>query len=175
MEMFVIAIVAVIAFAAVLYPLMKRRDGAADDHDEFDGPAAPAPPATRAPKPVRAEKRAPRRVEPPADVARPEVDVEAGEGVVPPMAAGPATPVAPVGLTPEQAPEQASEQAPEKTPRPRSASPGGSGLEDEVARYRAALRAGTICRKCGEANPPESRFCADCGGPLPLTESKEFD
>ena len=31
------------------------------------------------------------------------------------------------------------------------------------ARYREALRAGTVCEHCTFANPPGSRFCADCG------------
>lgn len=41
-----------------------------------------------------------------------------------------------------------------------------SAIEAEVARYRAALRANTICPACLEANPPESRYCADCGRSL---------
>lgn len=36
-------------------------------------------------------------------------------------------------------------------------------VEAEVARYRAALRAGTLCGRCGRANPEDSRFCAECG------------
>jgi hypothetical protein len=39
-------------------------------------------------------------------------------------------------------------------------------LETAVARYREALRAGTVCVRCVFANPPGSRFCADCGRPL---------
>jgi hypothetical protein len=39
-------------------------------------------------------------------------------------------------------------------------------LAAEVARYRTALRAGTVCKRCKEANPPGSRFCADCGRAL---------
>ncbi|HEY8484100.1 MAG TPA: hypothetical protein VIL13_05765 [Longimicrobiales bacterium] len=41
--------------------------------------------------------------------------------------------------------------------------PDDAALEAEVARYREALRAGTICRRCRYANPGGSRFCADCG------------
>lgn len=40
-------------------------------------------------------------------------------------------------------------------------------IEADVGRYREALRAGTVCTRCREANPPGSRFCADCGRPLP--------
>jgi hypothetical protein len=38
-----------------------------------------------------------------------------------------------------------------------------SRLEAEVARYRQAIRAGALCRRCHEANPRGSRFCAECG------------
>jgi len=46
-------------------------------------------------------------------------------------------------------------------------------LEAEVARYREALRAGTVCVRCTFANPPGSRFCADCGRPLAEPEADE--
>ena len=36
-------------------------------------------------------------------------------------------------------------------------------VEAEVSRYRAALRGGTLCARCGRANPQDSRFCAECG------------
>jgi hypothetical protein len=39
-------------------------------------------------------------------------------------------------------------------------------LETEILRYRGALRDGTLCRRCGEANPGGSRFCANCGRAL---------
>lgn len=39
-------------------------------------------------------------------------------------------------------------------------------LEREVARYRLALRAGTLCSACGGANEPGSRYCGECGAPL---------
>jgi hypothetical protein len=45
--------------------------------------------------------------------------------------------------------------------------PDDAALEHEVARYRQALRAGTVCVRCRFANPPEGRFCADCGKRLP--------
>jgi hypothetical protein len=168
MEMFIIAIVAIVAFAAALYPLMKGRGSAAGDADEFAGadvvPPAAAP-TTRAPKPVRVEgppaaeaPQSPGAPEAGEGLHPPEADPVTGEGIVPPMAAGPATPVAPIGL-PHDAPASTSDDE----------------REQQVARYRAALRAGTICRKCGEANVPESRFCADCGAALPLAESHEFE
>jgi hypothetical protein len=43
---------------------------------------------------------------------------------------------------------------------------GEPGLRAEVDRYREALRAGTLCDRCGQANAPGSRFCAECGRPL---------
>jgi hypothetical protein len=39
-------------------------------------------------------------------------------------------------------------------------------IDREVGRYRDALRAGTVCSRCAQANPPGSRFCSDCGRPL---------
>ncbi len=48
-------------------------------------------------------------------------------------------------------------------------------VEEEIARYRDAVRADTVCRRCGQANPPASRFCHECGKTLPVTDSEEFD
>lgn len=51
--------------------------------------------------------------------------------------------------------------------RPRTAA--GPFLEDdeaierEVARYREALRARTLCVRCHFPNPAGSSYCADCG------------
>lgn len=39
-------------------------------------------------------------------------------------------------------------------------------LEREIAAYRIALRAGTLCDQCGSANVEEALFCATCGAPL---------
>jgi hypothetical protein len=46
-------------------------------------------------------------------------------------------------------------------------------LEESVLLYREALRSGTVCTYCTQANPAGSRFCMDCGRPLvnaPRTE-----
>ena len=48
-------------------------------------------------------------------------------------------------------------------------------VEQEVERYRAALRADTVCKRCGQANPPGSRFCYECGRRLATTDAEEFD
>lgn len=137
MEWLVVAVIALVAFAAVLVPLFRRRAGGGEA-DEFDaGPLGSRP--------------------------------ETGDGVIPPMAAGPATPVAPSGATAPDAPAEPT------VPDAQRESADRDGLEREVARYRSAIRAGTLCRKCGAANPPESRFCAECGAGLPLTEAREFE
>lgn len=39
-------------------------------------------------------------------------------------------------------------------------------LEADLARYRAAVAAGTVCPRCKLANDPGSRFCAECGDQL---------
>lgn len=39
-------------------------------------------------------------------------------------------------------------------------------LESDLERYRLALREDTLCRHCRAANPPGSRFCAECGREL---------
>ncbi|HLU25785.1 MAG TPA: zinc ribbon domain-containing protein [Longimicrobiales bacterium] len=36
-------------------------------------------------------------------------------------------------------------------------------IEREILRYRAAVRAGTVCRRCRQANPEGSRYCSECG------------
>lgn len=38
-----------------------------------------------------------------------------------------------------------------------------AAIDEEVERYRSALRAGTLCAQCRFANPAGSRYCADCG------------
>ena len=36
-------------------------------------------------------------------------------------------------------------------------------LNEQVARYRDAIRRGTLCDRCLNGNPPGSQFCSDCG------------
>lgn len=36
-------------------------------------------------------------------------------------------------------------------------------IEREILRYRIAVRAGTVCRRCRQANPEGSRYCSECG------------
>ena len=39
-------------------------------------------------------------------------------------------------------------------------------LEADIRRYREALEADTVCARCRHANPPDARFCAECGRAL---------
>ncbi|HSJ16445.1 MAG TPA: zinc ribbon domain-containing protein [Longimicrobiales bacterium] len=50
----------------------------------------------------------------------------------------------------------------------------GSELELEIARYREAIQAGTLCGRCGSANGTDARFCLDCGAKLPVEDEREF-
>ncbi len=44
--------------------------------------------------------------------------------------------------------------------------PDAETLEQDLARYRAAVAAGTVCPRCRAANAEGSRFCAECGRDL---------
>ncbi len=46
-------------------------------------------------------------------------------------------------------------------------------LEREIAAYRVALRAGTLCDRCGSANVAEALFCATCGKSLESEREEE--
>lgn len=140
MEMLIIGLVAIVAFAAVLIPLFRRGTTSSRDGEEFSAGEAAGTPT-------------------PDSVL--SADPETGDGVVPPLASGPATPVAP---TASAADDPAV-----------AAAAGEDELELEIQRYRAALRAGTICNKCGQANPADSAFCFECGAQLPLSEAREFE
>jgi len=48
-------------------------------------------------------------------------------------------------------------------------------VEDEIMRYRAAVRADTLCVRCGQANPPGSKYCCECGRTLPVVDVQEFE
>lgn len=48
-------------------------------------------------------------------------------------------------------------------------------IEVDVRTYREAMRAGTLCVRCGLANSEGSRFCAECGRPLPGASKPEAE
>lgn len=119
MEMLVIAVIAVVAFAAVLVPLFRRRPGYGDEREFENIPSAL--PATQKSEPTS----------PAAEPTTP-ADVDA-------------------------------------------AATDDDELELEVKRYRAAVRAHTVCSKCGQANPADSSFCFECGAALPRADAREFE
>ena len=122
MEMLAIAVVAIVAFAAVLLPLLRRGGRSVADDREWD--------------------------------AGEPLDESVAEETAQQVASG------------------------RETPAPLPDDPGTDAADDrierEVLRYREALRAGTLCVRCGQANPPGSAYCADCGKRLPLADAKEF-
>ncbi len=120
MDTFVIAFIAIVAFAAVLVPLMRRGTRSTADQREF---------------------------------AISDDDVAADEATASPMRSDADVAVQMSVL------REVSDDA----------------IEREVLRYRAALRAGTLCPRCGQANPADSAFCSDCGRKLPLADAKEFE
>jgi hypothetical protein len=120
MEIAVIIVLGIVAFAFVLYPLFRNGPGGAADAREFEvAPPSPQVPAAAA-----------------------DAEEEAGVGELQPAAPGTA---------PETDPEDA--------------------VAREVSRYRAALRAGTICPRCAQANPAGSHFCFECGSVLAGAEA----
>lgn len=125
MEMLVIGVVALAAFAAVLLPLFRRRPGVGDE-TEFENI-------------------------PPADTQAAGSTSETGS-----------------------ADAGAGSAAPDVTHRP-PARADEDAIEAEVMRYRGAVRAGTVCRKCGQANPVDSAYCYECGARLPIADAKEFE
>jgi hypothetical protein len=48
-------------------------------------------------------------------------------------------------------------------------------VETEVQQYREALKEGTLCDRCGTANAAGSRFCGECGRPLPGLKTREAE
>lgn len=125
MELLVIAVIALVAFAAVLIPLFRTKPGG--DDSEFTVADTRLAPQQPLPDPALA-----------------------------PMASGPVPAAA--DLTPHETEFQTEDD-----------------VEREILRYRAAVRAGTLCRRCGQANPADSAFCFECGAALPRADAKEFE
>lgn len=68
--------------------------------------------------------------------------------------------------------EGGTEELPQAAPppaapaRPLGAASADAATEQEILRFREALRARTICPACSTANPPGSKFCRECGEAL---------
>ncbi len=56
---------------------------------------------------------------------------------------------------------------------PRAQDAVADDLEQEIAAYRAALRAGTLCDRCGSPNLEVALFCAACGRQLESERGEE--
>lgn len=157
MEMLVIGVITIVAFAAVLIPLFRRRPGVGDAR-EFEGvPDASSGAASTGDGPVSSAANAA-----PADAASADT---------------PANLTPPATATNDALGDRAARKTGADDAQGLTAVPGAGvdELELEVMRYRTAVRAGTVCRKCGQANPAESMFCFDCGERLPRDEAKEFE
>lgn len=59
------------------------------------------------------------------------------------------------------------------SPREQAAHRVEDDLEREIATYRIALRSGTLCHGCGNANVAEALFCATCGTRLESEREEE--
>ncbi|MBX6363145.1 MAG: hypothetical protein IRZ00_04695 [Gemmatimonadetes bacterium] len=152
-----IVIVAAAAVAAVFYPLVTGRGSAAPgdlDPPEYGTGSQHPEPSLEAPRPADPAPTAGVPASAPGDAssARPSPAVsDAPAATAVEAAADPGAPVV---------------AAPRDAPRNRAAV--DDELEAEVLRYREALRAGTVCDYCRQANPPGSRFCFECGQPLEM-------
>lgn len=142
MEMLVIAVIAVVAFAAVLVPLFRRRPGYGDESEFENIPSAnPARAAAPSPRPTTTPEAESTKSD--AQSTKPDA-------------------------------ESTKSDAESTSPAPDAASTDDE-LELEVQRYRAAVRADTICAKCGQANPADSTYCFECGAGLPRADAREFE
>jgi len=116
MQYVIVVLIAALAVALVMLPLLRRQRGAAAG--DMDATPLP-PPVARAPQPVVAG-------------APGETDAEEMPIVASPLP-------------------------------PRRPGTELSATEEDVLRYREALRAHTICQFCSAASPPGSKYCKECG------------
>ncbi len=93
-------------------------------------------------------------------------------------------PTVPRPSAPQPPGESGAEELPQAAPPPAGPArplgarkPGGavgdSATEEEILRYREALRARTICGYCSTANPPGSKYCKECGERLKAEDARQ--
>ena len=144
MQYIIVAILVLAAVALVIVPLVRTpRDAGAGDID--------------APEPQRRREDV---AEPPVAPAPPEPRHTPEPALQPPGEAG-------AEELPQAAPPPAAPA------RPLGAASSDPGTEEEILRYREALRARTICPACSTANPPGSKFCKECGEALTAAGGSE--
>ncbi len=168
MQYAIIALVVLVAAAVVIVPLVRAPRGtAAGDMDELpadekDMSGTPWPgegPRTGDIGPSDPETAG----YPPDRVAAPP----------PPEPRTTPEPTVPRPSAPQPPGESGAEELPQAAPppagptRPLGGKTGGAvadaATEEEILRYREALRARTICGYCSTANPPGSKYCKECG------------
>ncbi len=179
MQYVIIALVVAVALAAVIVPLVHGpRSPAHGDLDplprsDADHPGAGTPlgePRTAGfppERPVQPPPPEPRTTpEPTVSPEGPQPPGEADVEELPVSAPPPPGPVQPLGASAAGRVGVAT-ASPSVTLRPRESGARAAGAtspeEEAVLRYREALRAGTVCPACMQANPPGSAYCMECG------------
>jgi len=171
MQYLIVVLIVLAAAALVIVPLVRAPRGAgagdldAPEEGNVTGPeteggapragrraddVGPAQPETAGFPPTR--RTAP---PPPTPVTSPEPSVPPPSAPQPPGEAG-------AEELPQSAPPPAAPARPLGAPvggRPRA----DAATEDEILRYRDALKARTVCAYCSTANPPGSKYCRECG------------
>ena len=147
MQYLIIVLIVLVAAALVIVPLVRAPRGAAvGDLDE------PAPPRER-PEEADMPDTTPERTAPPSSAPQPPGETGAEE--LPQSAPPPSAPARPLGAT-AGAGRAVADPA----------------TEEQILRYREALRARTICGYCSTANPPGSKYCKECGEQLGPDEAE---
>ncbi len=156
MQILIIVLIAAAGVAAVLVPVLRGgahydvsgdldRPEAPDAEAAEPRPATPEAPAAEHPaaaeaapaSPAAAPSRNPAAAEPAPSTTPPGAEAGARTGAAGPIEDEPAASDLDFGLP--------------------------AGLDGLIARYRAAVRADTVCPRCRQANPPGSRYCFECG------------
>ncbi len=173
MQYAIIALIVLVAAALVIVPLVRSPRGAgAGDLDE------PAPPHGGAEEEGMAPVEHAGGGDRGGDIgpSEPETAGYPPERVVSPPPAVPRTTperTVPPSSAPQPPGESGAEELPQSAPPPagpgrplgarKTGAVGDAATEEEILRYREALRARTICEYCSTANPPGSKYCKECG------------